>query len=227
MCLAEFAARYVTNYQRGGENDALPPCESEITSSHITLTDGLGKMNKHRREAVIRFHRYNKDAEPTNWYRAKLMLYFPWYNEDTELLGGYATYTEHYNSVCHIVLANGNRFTRANIDNIDIDENSPPQHVRNNIAPSTEEGQSHSFREGNEILTEVSPENVQNNANLFSVSTTVSTASSLHARFDTSTNREEIPTDEYRKVLRQLNAKQRAIVMFHHDWCKKAVIALK
>jgi len=29
-------------------------------------------MSQHKREAVIRFHRYNKDAEPTNWYRAKL-----------------------------------------------------------------------------------------------------------------------------------------------------------
>ena len=44
------------------------------------------------REAIIRFHRYNKDAEPTNWYRAKLMLYFPWYDEDRDLLGQYATY---------------------------------------------------------------------------------------------------------------------------------------
>ena len=71
MCLAEFAATYVTNYQKEDDGDALPPVESETTSSRITLTGGFGKMNKHKREAVIRFRRYNKDAEPSNWYRAK------------------------------------------------------------------------------------------------------------------------------------------------------------
>ena len=53
-------------------------------------------MNKRKKEAVIRFRRYNKDAEPSHWYRAKLMLYYPWYDEDTDLLGGYATYV-----TCH------------------------------------------------------------------------------------------------------------------------------
>ena len=32
---------------------------------------------------------------------------------------------------------------------------------------------------------------------------------------------------QYRGMLRELNSKQRAIVMFHRNWCKKAVIALK
>ena len=86
MCLAEFAATYVTNYKKEDDSDALPPVESEATSSHITLTGGFGRMNKRKREAVIRFRRYNKDTEPSNWYRAKLMLYFPWFNEDTNLL---------------------------------------------------------------------------------------------------------------------------------------------
>ena len=49
----------------------------------------------------------------------------------------------------------------------------------------------------------------------------------MHARFETAANKQEIPADEYRKLLRGLNAKQRQVVMFHRDWCKKAVIALK
>ena len=77
MCLAEFATTFVTNYQRNNDSDSdvLPPSDSETTVSQITLTDGFGKMNRRKREAVIRFRRYNKDAEPSNWYRAKLMLY--------------------------------------------------------------------------------------------------------------------------------------------------------
>ena len=75
-CLAEFAATLVTNYKHDDDSefDALP---SETMSKTIQLTDGFGKMNRRRREAVIRFHKCNKDIEPSNWYRAKLMLYYP------------------------------------------------------------------------------------------------------------------------------------------------------
>ena len=60
-------------------------------------------MNKRRVEAVIRFRKYNKES---NWYRAKLMLYYPWYNEQTDLLGGYSSYAEHYRHVSTDVYAN-------------------------------------------------------------------------------------------------------------------------
>ena len=53
MCLAEFAATYVVNYERN-ECDALPAPESDVT----------------------------------NWFRAKLMLYYPWFDELEDLLGG-------------------------------------------------------------------------------------------------------------------------------------------
>ena len=97
MCLAEFAATYVTNYQCSDDSecDALPASDIETMSTQIKLTDGFGKMNKRKREAMIRFRRYNKDAEPSNWYRAKLMLYYPWYDEQADLLGGYSTHEEH------------------------------------------------------------------------------------------------------------------------------------
>ena len=77
MCLAEFATTFVTNYTPEDKGDVLPPPKSETMSSWITLTGDFGMMSWHRKEAVIRFHRYNKNAEATNWYHAKLMLYFP------------------------------------------------------------------------------------------------------------------------------------------------------
>ena len=46
-------------------------------------------------------------------------------------------------------------------------------------------------------------------------------------RFEGAANRQEIPAAQYREMLRELNTKQRAIVMFHRNWCKKAVIAMK
>ena len=59
MCLAEFAATYVTNYHSDdSECDALSPTESDIMSKTLIPTEGFGKMNRRKREAVIRFHKY-------------------------------------------------------------------------------------------------------------------------------------------------------------------------
>ena len=229
MCLAEFAATYVTDYRHkddgddGIENDVLPSDNPDSKPSHITLTDGFGKMYKRKKEAVIRFRRYNKDAEPSNWYRAKLMLYFPWYSENTDLLGGHSTYEEHYHHVHAIILANESKYSQSAVEDIQIDEDGPPEQVWNQIAPNTEQSRARSLAEGTESLTEVSQEDLQYNANLL----TSSTPGQLHMRFESAANKQEIPADEYRKLLRGLNAKQRQIVMFHRDWCKKTVIALK
>ena len=223
MCLAEFAATFVTNYHcKDSECDALPPSDSETSSSQITLTDGYGKMNKRKREAVIRFRRYNKDAEPSNWYRAKLMLYFPWYNEQTDLLGGYSTYEQHYNHVKSLVVANENKYSQTDVDNVDIDEDGPPEHLWSQIAPTTEQARAQSLAEGSELLTDVSQEDLRDNANLLTATTT-----NLRTRFESAAHRNEIAADEYRRLLRELNIKQKAIVMFHRNWCKKAIIALK
>ena len=222
MFLAEFAASFVTNYHcDDSECDALPRAESEIMSKTIKLTDGFGKMNRRKREAIIRFHKYNKDAEPSNWYTAKLMLYYPWCNEQTDLLGGYETYEAHYRHVQAIVHTNEQKYCNSEVDNVNIDENGPPEHLWSQIAPNTEEARARALAEGSQVLTDVSQEDLRDNAALMTNTT------SLHARFESASNTDVIAADEYRRLLRELNDKQRAMVMFHRDWCKKAVLALK
>ena len=87
-------------------------------------------MHQRKRQAVIRFRRYNKDSDPSNWHRAKLMLYFPWYNEQSDLLGGCPTYEEHYHNVVSVVVADEKKFTISNVEDADFDvENCPHTHV--------------------------------------------------------------------------------------------------
>lgn len=143
------------------------------------------------------------------------MLYFPWYNEDTDLLGGYAS----YNNVHPIVLANESKYSQADVDNIEADENGPPEHLWSEIAPSTEESRSHSLQEGSETFTELSQEDLQDNFDLLNASGSGPT--SLSMRFGSSANKQEIPADEYRRLPRQLNAKQSTTVMFQRNWCKR------
>ena len=126
MCLAEFAATYATDYKQNNDcSDVLPTSDSDVTSSCIKLTDNFRTMRKRNREAVICFHKcmYNKVAEPSNWYRAKLMLYFPWYDEQRDLLDGYSSYEEHYRHVQRILIDNNSKYTQDGIDEIAFDEN--------------------------------------------------------------------------------------------------------
>ena len=148
------------------------------------------------------------------------MLYYPWFDEQAGILGGYPSYEAHYRHVCDTVLTNESNYTNESIDELDVDENGPPEDLWNSLAPSTEEHRLQSIAEGSEQLTEVSQQDLQDNQSIMS-------QSSLHIKFESSANKQEIPPEQYRQYIRELNDEQRSIVMFHRDWCKKAVLALK
>ena len=76
--------------------------------------------------------------------------------------------------------------------------------------------------EGCEQLTKISQQDLHDNENILT-----STSTNLHVRFEGAANQQEIPPDQYRQYLKELNDQQRSIVMFHCDWCRKAVITLK
>ena len=98
MCLAEFAATLATNYKHTDDiasdtcNDVLP-CTSTVDQklAQITHTDGFGKMTMRPRPAVSQ-------------------AYAPWFDEATDLLGGYATFEEHYFRLQSVVLANKRKY---------------------------------------------------------------------------------------------------------------------
>ena len=140
-------------------NDCDAP-ESDVTSTQITLTDRFGKINKRKQQAVIKFRKYNKENDPSNWYRAKLMLYYPWFDEQADL---YATYEEHHRHVGTIVPTNESKYTKADIHDIEVDEDGPPEHLWNSIAPSTVESRMQSMAEGSEQLTEISQQDLRDN----------------------------------------------------------------
>ena len=124
-------------------------------------------------------------------------MYYPWYNEQADLLGGYSTYEEHYRHVYNVVHTNESKYTKADVENIEIDEDGPPEHLWDNIAPSTEESRIHSIEEGSEQLTEVSQQDLQDNENILTSATT-----NLHVRFESAAHQQEIPPDQYRQYIR-------------------------
>ena len=194
MCLAKFAATYVVVYPDEDVNDALPPHESSIINSRrIKLKNGFGYMNKRKTLAVIRFRRYNEQLEPSNFFGAKLMLYFPWRNEDTDLFSGYPSYRVYYESVSSAILANETKFNQVVHDPLELLEDGPPEHMWPSIAPSAEESRLEALREGVEALTEISQDDTEDNPD-HEVSVP---SADITVRFITAASVVEIPAREY------------------------------
>ena len=59
-----------------------------------------------------------------------------------------------------------------------------------------------SIAEGSEQLTEVSQQDLQDNRNILS-------QSSMHIRFESAANKQEIPPEQYRQYIRDFNDQQK------------------
>ena len=59
------------------------------------------------------------------------------------------------------VVANERKYSETDVDDVDIDQDGPPEHLWGYIPPSTEESRSQSLAEGSELLTEVSQEDLR------------------------------------------------------------------
>ena len=221
ICFAEFAANYTTDYKDDDNDDVLPEASIRARCPRITLMNNYG--TRRRKEAIIRFHKYNKDSEPSNWYRSKIM-YFPWRNEDSDFLEGHPSYKEHYDIVQRVILDNESKYTLTDVENIEADLDNTPQHAWNLLAPSTEANRARLAVQGDELLTEVSQQDLVDNAQVF---TSSSRSRMVAIRFDSAAKSPVIEPQLYRQMLRDLNKKQCDIVLFNRSWCKAALRALK
>ena len=76
-----------------------------ITLTRIKLQKGLGIIRKRKQEAIQPTRRYKIHTEPEKYYYAKLLLYFPWNNED-DIISPFTTYHEAYISKQDIIHQN-------------------------------------------------------------------------------------------------------------------------
>ena len=52
----------------------------------LAFKDNKGFIRLRKTAKIIRYRRYQKEKEPVNFYREKLMLYVPWRDEDNDLI---------------------------------------------------------------------------------------------------------------------------------------------
>ena len=90
MSYAEFGANYAVVYCDENLDDSLPAVMNDadaVSLRKIKLTNNFGKMHKRNCEAIIRFHKPNKEMNPQDFSRTKVMLYLPYqiYSEDIQI----------------------------------------------------------------------------------------------------------------------------------------------
>ena len=54
-------------------------------------------------QKVIRYVRYNKEQDSENYFREQLMLFYPWRNEENDLIGNHTSFESHFNYFSNIV----------------------------------------------------------------------------------------------------------------------------
>ena len=132
------------------------------------------------------------------------MLYYSWYEESNDLLGGFSSFGEQYDHVKSVM------YTMKQVEDMQIDDDSRPEHAWCQLALNTEDHRSHTEQQGEETLTGVPEQDLLDNANLLK-----SYASGLSYRFEAA---QVIPSKEYRKIMRGLNIKHLCVVK---AWAKK------
>ena len=112
MCFASFASFY-RNTSTQPVNDTLnedvnKESEQLTPDRQITLKDGMGAMTHCIQPAIIRYHQWSAKKEPEKYYHAQLMLYYPWCNEEDDLLG--ESYKDSYNTKLDVIQKNRQTF---------------------------------------------------------------------------------------------------------------------
>ena len=112
--------------------------ENDNSLTRIKLQKGLSVIRKRRQEVILHTRRYKIHAEPEKYYHAKLLLYYPWNNED-EIISPFTTYHESYISKQDIMHQNAERFNEDCVA-FDVDlkdlENNIPQSAWEMVAPN-------------------------------------------------------------------------------------------
>ena len=112
--------------------------------------------NKTRRSSkarVLRSEWYNKQKEPEKHYRELLMLFTPWRNEETDLLGNFASYEDRCMVLSNVIKEQKKQYAVCNEDFNEIQQQINQIEDRyDDIAPCTQNIEQQHQAEGDHDL---------------------------------------------------------------------------
>ena len=114
LCLADYVAQLDIVYPEDefseekddevNDDDHIEQVVQEFDESHtlLTLKNGI-KIKRRKNNKILRYVRFSARSDEENHFREKLLLFLPWRNESTDLIGTYESYKYHYTAVRRMV----------------------------------------------------------------------------------------------------------------------------
>ena len=183
----------------------------------------MGVIRKRKQEAILCTRRYKIHTEPEKYYHAKLLLYYPWHNED-DTISPFTTYHESYINKQDIIHQNAEKFNEDcvafDVDQQDLEHNIPQsawEMVALNIGQDDTITHLQCFstlqNDKKDTIDTVCDDNTRNKRDILSM---------LYAK---AAKRQDMNFQEYCKYVCTLNIEQHHIVMYNRAWCKSYINA--
>ncbi|XP_060573123.1 uncharacterized protein LOC132731041 [Ruditapes philippinarum] len=183
------------------------------------LKSGI-KIRRRRNSKIIRYVRFNCKTDEENYYREKLLLFYPWRNEERDLLGHFATHKEKYESVQNAVNEKCACYEH-HVDELELARNMAEEEYNayDEIAPGTQQEEAETAEEEpveSETFIYFNPDRVSEQREYdigIEIGCSVSSA-------QISSNENILSDEEYRALLRSLNSKQKEFYNHVVHWIK-------
>ena len=134
-CLADFASKVNICQQTGPSSKS----STVICCSQNTV------YRRRKKERIICYVNYSKKKDPENHYRERLMLFFPWRNEETYVKGNCDSYQEKYMMHKDDIEKICIHYEKFNEDLEEALENAASKEYEENIPTSGEEVENNTF----------------------------------------------------------------------------------
>ena len=148
-CLADFVSKVISvvpnkhaknervesTHISNDEEETVCERENDDETFHklrYSVIDGEYRINLRSKPRIIRYVRYNRKIDPENYFREQLMLFYPWRNEELDLLGSFPSYEEQYNSICDQIVETKKQYD-ANEELLEKIENASEMHIMDDL----------------------------------------------------------------------------------------------
>ncbi|WAR30905.1 PIF1-like protein [Mya arenaria] len=181
---------------------------------------GLGTMKRRMSPAVIRYHQCSQSKDLQLFCYNRMLLFMPWSDETEDLLGGFGTYSEHYESKKNDI---EDRF-RQIMKNEELvqealsqfQEYGPPRHAWDEIAPETEHTEADLIEEGYGSDENFAIQDPDANENATFTPANQPVGDVLRSVLEV--NPDLLNETEYRKLVQSLNYQQRIVFQHLLSW---------
>ena len=236
ICLATFAVMYdvIQSSTMAGETQDvnteqdMQNTENAHALTKMKLQKGLGVIRQRKQQAKLHTRRYKIHSEPEKYYHSKLLLYYPW-NEEDDIISIYQSYHDSYMSKQDIIHQNAQKFNdncvAFDIDLQDLEKNTP-QSAWEMVAPNIAQDDRTTNVQGFYTLQNQGP-GKEDTIDTVSHDNTRNTTDTLCTLYAKAAKRQDMNFHDYCTHICNLNTDQCHIAMYNRAWCKSYINAVR